>query len=100
LRRKTNAELKKKYGISQSNNVNQVDGNLTYIDRAKERREKETATSKKTHEKNVGQKLMEKMGWKGEGHGLGSKNQGITEPVIKVYLSKLIYPIMIFIIFI
>ena len=75
---------------------------LQYRDRAKERREKhgisapplrehEKATSsaasisqsapeKPIGRKNVGNKLMQAMGWK-EGEGLGRSKQGITAPI-------------------
>lgn len=38
-------------------------------------------TSQHLGEDNKGFNMLQKMGWKGEGQGLGSKGQGITAPV-------------------
>ena len=94
-------------GISEANQSDILTGEdslasmLQYRDRAKERREKhgisapplrehEKATSsasmaqsapeKPIGRKNVGNKLMQAMGWK-EGEGLGRSKQGITAPI-------------------
>jgi hypothetical protein len=73
LRREKNNELRKKYGIERAfyeakSDVKKKKGNV------------EEGSLVADHNSSVGQKMMEKMGWK-EGYGLGKANQGIKEAV-------------------
>lgn len=54
------------------------------IDVAKESREPVASCANPVHSNNVGFKLLKAMGWR-EGSGLGKQQQGIVEPVGKIY---------------